>query len=65
MGVVSRPPSPASCHCESLDIFDWDESEVRDLIRTTPLRYDEDGNPVGYEADQLFGLEEVNLGRYL
>ncbi|HMP01722.1 MAG TPA: hypothetical protein PKC45_04390 [Gemmatales bacterium] len=52
-------------HCDDLGIFDWDESEVRDLIRTTPLRYDEDGNPVGYEADQLFGLEEVNLGRYL
>lgn len=42
---------------ESHDIFDWDESEVRDLVRTTPLRYDDDGLPVGYELEQLFGLE--------
>lgn len=52
--------------CESLDQFDWDESEVRDLIRTTPLRYDEDGTPVGYEAEQLFGPEGADLtGRFL
>ena len=43
--------------CEPFDIFDWDESEVRDLIQTTPLRFDEDGIPVGYQAEQLFGLE--------
>ena len=48
--------------CESLDIFDWDESEVRDLVRTTPLRFDQDGQPDGYEADQLFGLEGTLLG---
>ena len=34
---------------ESHDIFDWDESEVRDLVRTTPLRYDDDGLPVGLQ----------------
>ena len=43
--------------CESLDQFAWDESEVRDLIQTTPLRFDDDGFPVGYHAEQLFGLE--------
>ena len=43
--------------CESLDEFGWDPGEVRDLIRTTPLRFDEDGLPVGYEAEQLFSLE--------
>lgn len=45
---------------ESHDIFDWDESEVRDLVRTTPLRYDDDGLPVGYELEQLFGLEAAH-----
>jgi hypothetical protein len=43
--------------CESLDAFAWDMDEVRDLIRTTPLRFDDAGWPVGYEAEQLFGLE--------
>jgi hypothetical protein len=47
--------------CESLDQFAWDPDEVCDLIRTTPLHFD-DGVPVGYEADQLFGLEAANLG---
>jgi hypothetical protein len=46
--------------CESLDDFAWDPEEVRDLIRTTPLRFDEDGLPVGYEAEQLFGLEAAH-----
>lgn len=50
--------------CESLDIFDWDESEVRDLIQTTPLRFDEDGIPVAYEAEQLFGFEGSTLDRF-
>lgn len=45
---------------ESHDIFDWDESEVRDLVRTMPLRYDDDGLPVGYELEQLFGLEATH-----
>jgi hypothetical protein len=43
--------------CESHDAFAWDLDEVRDLIRTTPLRFDDDGQPAGYEAEQLFGLE--------
>ena len=44
---------------ESLDAFGWDPDEVRDLIQTTPLRFDDDGIPVGYHAEQLFGLEAV------
>ena len=44
--------------CEPLDPFDWDESEVRDLIRTTPLRLD--------EAEQLCGPEgAIPIGRFL
>jgi hypothetical protein len=43
--------------CETLDSA-WDADEdVRDLIRTTPLVFDADGVPVGYDAGQLFGLE--------
>jgi len=34
-----------------------DPDDVRELIRTNPLRYDDDGIPVGYHAEQLFGLE--------
>jgi hypothetical protein len=48
--------------CEFLDIQEWDECEVRDLVRTTPLRFDQDGHPDGYEAEQLFGLEGSFLG---
>ncbi len=48
--------------CESLDEFAWDPEEVRDLIQTTPLRFDDDGVPVGYESEQLFGLEGTHLG---
>jgi len=41
----------------------WDEDlDIRDLIRTTPLVYDTDGLPVGYDAGQLFGLEAAYLG---
>ena len=51
------------CHefplCETLD-DSWDE-DVRDLIETTPLVYDADGLPVGYDATQLFGLEAAHL----
>jgi len=36
--------------------------DVRDLIQTTPLVYDTDGLPVGYDASQLFGLESDYLG---
>lgn len=43
--------------CESFDQLDWDPSEIRDLVQTTPLRFDDEGIPVGYEAEQLFGLE--------
>ena len=32
--------------CEYLDEFAWDPEEVRDLVRTTPLRFDDDGEPV-------------------
>ena len=45
---------------ESFD-FGWDADEVRDLIETTPLVYDADGLPVGYDATQLFGLEAAHL----
>lgn len=49
--------------CESFDAFDWDPNEIRDLVRTTPLRFNDDGIPVGYEAEELFGLEAVAIGR--
>jgi hypothetical protein len=48
---------------EFLDDFAWDLDEVRDLIQTTPLRFDEVGIPVGYDAEQLFGLEAADLLR--
>jgi hypothetical protein len=41
-----------------------DADEARDLIQTTPLVYDSEGLPVGYEASQLFGLEAAHLGRF-
>jgi hypothetical protein len=48
--------------CEALDAG-WDDAEdLRDLIQTTPLVYDADGQPVGYDASQLFGLEAAYLG---
>jgi len=49
--------------CETLDAA-WDEDgeDLRDLIRTTPLVFDADGLPVGYDAGQLFGLEAATLG---
>lgn len=51
---------------EDLDQFGWDPTEVRDLIQTTPLRLDSDGLPVGYEIEQLFGLDAADLiGRSL
>lgn len=49
--------------CETLDDFGWDDDEdIRDLIQTTPLVYDMDGLPVGYDASQLFGQEAAYLG---
>lgn len=49
--------------CETLDAaWDDDEEDIRDLIQTTPLVYDADGLPIGYDASQLFGLEGAHLG---
>jgi len=48
--------------CEILDASWDDDADIRDLIRTTPLVYDGDGLPVGYETSQLFGLEAASLG---
>jgi hypothetical protein len=48
-------------HCEDLDQFAWDPTEIRDLIQTTPLRFDDGGLPVGYEMEQLFGLEGADF----
>lgn len=46
---------------ELFDEFTWDPQEVRDLIHTTPLLYDADGVPVGYDAGQFFGIETADL----
>jgi hypothetical protein len=48
--------------CEIID-SDWDALEVRDLVQTTPLCFDDDGVAVGYQAEQLFGLEAADLLR--
>jgi len=48
--------------CEPLDAAWDDDEDIRDLIQTTPLVYDMDGLPIGYDASQLFGLEGANLG---
>lgn len=46
----------------SLDAFDWDDTtDIHDLIRTTPLTFDDDGQPTGYDAEELFGLEAIDL----
>lgn len=45
----------------SFDAFDWDDTEIHDLIRTTPLTFDEDGQPIGYDAEELFGDEAIDL----
>lgn len=47
---------------DTLDAFWDDDADIRDLIRSTPLLYDIDGLPVGYDASQLFGLEDASLG---
>ncbi len=36
--------------CETLDAGWDDDEDIRDLIQTTPLMYDWDGLPVGYDA---------------
>jgi len=50
---------------ESREEFAWDPDEVRDLIQTTPLRFDDEGAPVGYMAEKLFGFEGAYLGGHL
>jgi hypothetical protein len=48
--------------CETLDAA-WDDGDdIRDLIHTTPLVFDADGLPVGYDPSQLLGLEAAYLG---
>jgi len=49
--------------CETFDAA-WDDGDedIRDLIQTTPLVFDADGLPVGYDASQLFGLEAAYIG---
>lgn len=42
------------------DLDGWDPNEIRDLIQTTPLLFDDDGIPIGYHAEQLFGLEAAH-----
>jgi hypothetical protein len=47
-----------------LDDFGFsDDADIRDLIHTTPLPYDADGLPVGYDADHLFGLDGAYSAR--
>ena len=48
--------------CETLDAAWDDDEDIRDLIQTTPLVYDADGLPIGYDARQLFGFEGTYLG---
>ncbi|HEY7330685.1 MAG TPA: hypothetical protein VH592_23800 [Gemmataceae bacterium] len=48
--------------CETID-DGWDDGDdIRNLIHTTPLVFDADGMPIGYDATQLFGLEAATLG---
>ncbi len=47
--------------CEP-EAFPWDPEEIRDLIPTTPLSFDDAGLPIGYQAEQLFGLEGASFG---
>jgi hypothetical protein len=47
--------------CESFDQFAWEPSEIRDLIRTNPLSFDDDGNSASYEAEQLFRMEAAHV----
>jgi hypothetical protein len=56
-------------HTDTLSIYEtldaaWDDGDedIRDLIQTTPLVFDADGLPVGYDASQLLGLEAAYLG---
>jgi hypothetical protein len=49
--------SPDIPLCEPLDPFDWDPSEIRDLIQSAPTRFHDDSSSAGYDAEQLFSLE--------
>ncbi len=46
---------------DAFDTSDWDDTDIHDLIRTTPLTFDDDGQPTGYDADELFGSEAIDL----
>jgi hypothetical protein len=48
--------------CETLDTAWDDDADLRDLIATTPLVFNAEGLPCGYDAGQLFGLEGAHLG---
>jgi hypothetical protein len=55
-------PTVTNSICETLDAA-WDDGDdLHELIQTTPLVFDADGLPVGYDASQLFGLEVAYLG---
>ncbi len=47
--------------CETLDAAWDDDADICDLIQTTPLVFDADGLPVGYDASQLFGQEAAYI----
>ena len=47
--------------CEPLDAAWDDNGDIHDLLQTTPLVYDVDGVPIGYDASQLFGFEGTYL----
>jgi hypothetical protein len=38
-----------------------DADDILDLIQTTPVLFDADGVPVGYDTSQLFGIEATFL----
>lgn len=46
---------------DEFDTSDWDDADISDLIRTTPLAFDDDGQPTGYDAEELFGFEAFDL----
>lgn len=41
--------------------FEWNESEVHDLIRTTPLRFNDEDRSAGVETEQLLDCDEIDL----
>lgn len=46
---------------DSFDTFDLDEADIRDLIRITPLTTDGEGHRNGYDAEELFDFEVIDL----